>query len=133
MTVIHFVKLDELLDELPPGSVVRVVALETTESTSDQYGIRLVGYGVHARATLFGEIYSWYYRARRLQLVGNIYHGHGQEKEHRAAWAAAEAAAEEIKAYIVERGYQVRPGIIDLEGGHPIPGTWEPRTQEESC
>jgi hypothetical protein len=124
MPIIHFVALEDLLDELPAGHVVRVVALESTESTSSQYGIRLTGYGVHARAAVDGDVLVWYGRNAQLQLIGSIYPGHGQEKEHTAAWARAEARAEAVSRYIAARGFAVRPGIIDLGDVRPIPGTF---------
>ncbi|NLF64704.1 MAG: hypothetical protein GX579_08875 [Chloroflexi bacterium] len=132
--VIQFARLEELLaEELP--NVVRVTALDVTESTSSQIpGLRLAGIGVHVRTiNTQGHIL-----ACTLPLASvEIYEVAPRDADpawqtYDDAWSQAEALKERVMAYLTENGCAVTgAGIIHLDGVQPIPATW--RSDPAQC
>ncbi len=131
MGVIHFGDLDEMLNELQPGQTVRVAVLDVTEQTFKKYGVRRAGIGVHVRAFAGEHILSCCIPVTALQIVGGVPHReHGQFQEYITAWDKANCCADQVKAYLAERGFDVRPGVIDLGNARPMVGGWAKRPQE---
>ena len=130
MGVIHFGDLDEMLNELQPGQTVRVAVLDVTEQTFKKYGFRKASLGVHVRAFAGEHILSCYIPVTALQIVGGVPHReHGQFQEYTETCDKANSRAEQVKAYLTERGFDVRPGVIDLGNARPLPGGWSRTTQ----
>ena len=130
MGVIHFAELDEMLDELQAGQTVRVAVLDVTEQTYKKYGIRKASLGIHVRAFVGEHILSCYLPVTALQIAGGIPHReHGQFQAYTEAWDRAACYAEQVKAYLTQRGFDVRPGVIDLGNARPLPGGWSQATQ----
>ena len=133
MGVIHFADLDELVNELQPGQTVRVAVLDVTEQVFKKYGVRRAGIGVHVRAFTGAHILSCYIPIAMLQVAGGVPPcEQGQFQEYAAAKDQAGGCAEQVKAYLAERGFDARPGIIDLRNIKPMAGGWARRPQATS-
>ncbi len=126
MGIIHFADLDEMLAELSDGQIVRVSVLDVTEGTAEKYGIRLASIGVHVRAfNDDGHVLSCYIPVKRLQVIGRVPPA-AQRGEYDSAWNDAENEAARVRAYLTQRGFEVRPGVIDLGDARPMAGGWNP-------
>jgi hypothetical protein len=131
--VLQFGKLEEVVQEdLHHGNVVRVVALDITESVSSQIpGLRMAGIGVHVRAINDdGQILACYLPVARIQL----YNGRNEDdptwREYDEAWDKAEALKERVIAYLeqvaAEKGFAIRAaGVIDMGETRPLRATWQ--------
>jgi len=134
MGVIHFGDLDEMLNELQSGQTVRVAVLDVTERAFNKYGVRRAAIGVHVRAFASEHILSYYIPVAALQIVGGVPHReHGQFQEYSEAWDKANCRAEQVKAYLTQQGFEVRPGVIDLGNARPLAGGWSQITQAVNC
>jgi hypothetical protein len=131
--IIQFARLEEFVEEdLGAGNVVRVVALEITESVSSQIpGLRTVGIGVHVRAINDeGHILACYLPFGRMQLYNGRREGDPTWQEYDAAWEKAERLKERVLAFLqtisAEKGFKVRTaGIIDLGQTRALRATWK--------
>ena len=126
MGVIHFADLDELIEELVEGQTVRVAVLDLTESISKDYGIRQAGIGVHVRAfDGDGHVLACYVQVVCLQMIGNTaLSDPGGGKPYSAAWEKAEGEAGRVRKYLAGRGFDVRPGVIEIGDARPLAGDW---------
>ncbi len=130
--VIQLAHLEELLQgELRAGDVVRVVALDATESVSRQVpGLRLTSVGVHVRAVnSAGHILACYLPVAETQLYNGRREGDPTWQQYDDAWQRAKALKERVVAYLqtaaAEQGFTVRTaGVIDLGGVRPLHGAW---------
>ena len=134
---LQFGKLEEFIQEdLHHGNVVRVVALDITESVSSQIpGLRMAGIGVHVRAINdAGQILACYLPVASIQLH-NFQLSNGRREgdptwqAYDEAWDKAEALKERVIAYLeqvaAEKGFAVRAaGVIDLGETRPLRATW---------
>jgi hypothetical protein len=114
------------------GNVVRVVALEITESVSSQIpGLRNVGIGVHVRAINDeGHILAFYLPVGRMQLYNGRREGDPTWQEYDSLGEKAEALKERVIVYLqtisAETGFSVRTAcIIDLGQTRPLRATWK--------
>jgi hypothetical protein len=131
--VLQFGKLEEFVQEyLHHGNVVRVVALDITESVSSQIpGLRMAGIGVHVRAINDdGQILACYLPVARIQLYNGRNEGDPTWREYDEAWDKAEALKERVIAYLeqaaAEKGFAVRAaGVIDMGETRPLRATWQ--------
>ncbi len=134
---LQFGKLEEFIQEdLHHDNVVRVVALDITESVSSQIpGLRMAGIGVHVRAINdAGQILACYLPVASIQLH-NFQLSNGRREgdptwqAYDEAWDKAEALKERVIAYLeqvaAEKGFAVRAaGVIDLGETRPLRATW---------
>ena len=122
MGVIHFRDLDDLVAELEPGQVVRVDMLQITEGTfRPRLDVDIVGIGVHVRAfNADGHILSCYIPVARVQMMGHT----PLDKGYDEAWERAEGLAKRVVGYLADRGFDPRPGLIDLGDARPLAGGW---------
>ncbi len=121
--VIHFSTLDDMIAELPSNHIVRVAAMDITESVIAN-GIRLAGIGVHVCAIVDGSIFSCYLPVRVMQVWGVPGKGDPYADEYRQAWDKAHSLADQVRDYLGSKGVQVRSGIIDLGDVRPMRATW---------
>src|SRR5690606_28364408 len=134
---LQFGKLEEFIQEdLHHDNVVRVVALDITESVSSQIpGLRMAGIGVHVRAINdAGQILACYLpvasiQLHNLQLSNGRREGDPTWQAYDEAWDKAEALKERVIAYLeqvaAEKGFAVRAaGVIDLGETRPLRATW---------
>jgi len=136
--VLQFGKLEEFIQgDLHHGNVVRVVALDITESASSQIpGLRMAGIGVHVRAINDnGQILACYLPVARIQLY-NFQLSNGRRQgdpswqHYDAAWEKADALKERVIAYLeqvaAEKGFAIRAaGVIDMGETRPLRATWQ--------
>jgi hypothetical protein len=127
MIAIQFARLEELLaEELP--NVVRVTALDVTESTSSHIpGLRLAGIGVHVRTiNAAGHILACYLPVASVEVYEAVPRdADTTRQEYDAGWEQAETLKERVMAYLAENGCTVTgAGIIHLGGVQPICATW---------
>lgn len=131
--VLQFGKLEEFIQEdLRHGNVVRVVALDITESVSSQIlGLRMAGIGVHVRAiNNAGQILACYLPVATIQLFNGRREGDPTWQKYDAAWEKAEALKERVIAYLqevaTEKGFTVSgAGVIDMGEIRPLRATWQ--------
>ena len=114
------------------GAIVRVVALDITESASSQIpGLRLAGIGVHVRTINdAGHILACYLPVARMQLYNGRREGDPTWQQYNAAWEKAEALKERVIDYLqnvaAEKGFTVRAvGVIDMGEVRPLRATWQ--------
>jgi len=126
MGVIHFGDLEELVEELPEGHVVRVAVLDVSEGVSREDGIRLAGIGVHVRAFASDHVLACYIPTARLQMIGRavLSDPGGDKQAYAQAWERAEAEGARIREYLAGRGFDVRPGVIEIGDARPLAGNW---------
>jgi hypothetical protein len=101
--VLQFGKLEEFVQEdVHRGNVVRVVALDITESVSSQIpGLRMAGIGVHVRTINDdGQILACYLPVARIQLYNGRREGDPVWREYDEAWDKAEALKERVITYL---------------------------------
>jgi hypothetical protein len=130
---LQFGKLEEFVQEvLRRGSVVRVVALDITESVSSQIpSLRTAGIGVHVRAINDdGQILACYLPVARIQLYNGRNEADPVWREYDKAWDKAEALKERVIAYLeqvaAEKGFAIRAaGVIDMGETRPLRATWQ--------
>ena len=135
--VLQFGKLEEFVQEdLHHGHVVRVVALDITESVSSQIpGLRTAGIGVHVRAINdAGQILACYLPVASIQLNNSQLSNGRREGDptwqaYDEAWDKAEALKERVIAHLeqvaAEKGFTVRAaGVIDMGETRPLRATW---------
>jgi hypothetical protein len=125
--IIQFARLEELVAEEPPN-IVRVTALDVTESTSSKIpGLRLASIGVHVRTVNdAGHILACYLPVASVQIYEAVPRDSDPtRKEYEAVWEQAEALKERVKAYLRESGCAVSSaGVIHLNGVRPLHGSW---------
>jgi len=126
MTILHFFTLPELADDLEFGTVRVESLVRTVLSKTSGLATRIAE--VHARAEVpvpEGMLAAPRIMAFMLQ-VGQVQTLHGQPSNDEAAevldgeLVRTEAA---VKRYLRERGFEVRPGLIDIGGAEPVRGT----------
>ena len=130
---LQFGKLEEFIQEdLHHDNVVRVVALDITESVSSQIpGLRMAGIGVHVRAINdTGQILACYLPVASIQLFNGRREGDPTWQKYDAAWERAEALKERVIAYLqdvaTEKGFTVyAAGVIDMGETRPLRATWK--------
>lgn len=130
--VLQFGKLEELVqEEIHHGNVVRVVALDITESVSSQIpDLRMAGIGVHVRAIdNAGQILACYLPVASIQMFNGRREGDPTWQAYDEAWDKAEALKERVIAYLeqvaAEKGFAVRAaGVIDIGETRPLRATW---------
>ena len=129
--VIQFGQLEELVADLKPSNIVRVVILDISKNVSAQIpNLRQVSVGVHVRAiNADGHILACYLPLASIQL----YNGHRQDdptwQQYDAAWEKAELLKERVVAYLKvvasEKGFTVcAAGVIDMGEIRPLRATW---------
>lgn len=131
--VLQFGKLEEFIQEaLHHGNVVRVVALDITESVSSQIpGLRMAGIGVHVRAINdTGQILACYLPVASIQLFNGRRENDPTWQKYDVAWEEAEALKERVVNYLqaiaAEKGFLLRTaGVIDLGEIRPLRATWK--------
>jgi hypothetical protein len=131
--VLQFGKLEEFVQEdLHHGNVVRVVALDITESVSSQIpGLRMAGIGVHVRAiNNAGQILACYLPVASIQLFNGRREGDPTWQKYDEAWDKAEALKERVIAYLeqiaAEKGFTTHAaGVIDIGETRPLRATWK--------
>lgn len=125
--VIQFARLEEFVAEALPN-IIRVVALDVTESTSSHIpGLRLAGIGVHVRTiNNDGYILACYLPVTSVQIYEAVPRGSDPgRQEYDDAWEEAEALKKRVMAYLAGNGCTVTgAGIIHLGGVQPIRATW---------
>ena len=130
--VIQFGQLEQFVAEPScQGSIVRVVALDVTESVSSQIpGLRTASVGVHVRAINDdGHILACYLPVVSVQLFNGRRQGDPTWQQYDEAWEKAEALKERVIAYLeqvaAEKGFAVRAaGVIDIGETRPLRATW---------
>jgi hypothetical protein len=130
--VLQFGKLEEFVQEdLHHGNVVRVVALDITESVSSQIpGLRMAGIGVHVRTiNNAGQILACYLPVASIQLFNGRREGDPTWQKYDEAWEKAKALQERAITYLeqiaAEKGFTVRAaGVIDIGQTRPLRATW---------
>jgi hypothetical protein len=136
MVVIQFARLEELVAEAPPN-IVRITALDVTESTSSQIpGLRLAGIGVHVRTISDeGHILACYLPVASVQIYEAVPRDSDPTRqEYDAAWERAEALKERVVVYLKEKGCTVSSaGVIHMGNVRPLRGTWAPDPIQDGC
>ena len=130
--VIQFGQLEELVAELKPEQVVRVVILDISKGISAQIpDLRQVSVGVHIRTlSIAGHILACYLPVAVLHLLSGRHEGDPTWQKYDAAWAKAEALKERAIAYLQktadEKGFTVcAAGVIDMGETRPLRATWK--------
>jgi hypothetical protein len=125
--IIQFARLEEFVAEKPPH-VVRVTALDVTESTSSKIpGLRLAGIGVHVRTiNAEGHVLACYLPVASVRIYEAVPRGSDPTRqEYEAAWEQAEALKERVRAYLRESGCAVSgAGVIHMGDVRPLRGSW---------
>ena len=119
-TVLHFFTLPELADELEAGDLVRVEGAVTVRNGKTP-GLGVRDARIHARAVMDGSILTY------MLPVGSIQTLHGEAADNEAEElleAEYMKAGKAVTAYLEGRGFEVRPGLIDIGGAEPVRGTW---------
>ena len=139
--VIQFGQLEELVAELQPGQVVRVVILDMSKGVSSQIpGLRQVSVGVHIRTiSVEGYILACYLPVAVLQLFNGRRQDDPTWQKYDEAWQRADALKARVMAYLqevaAETGFPVcAAGVIDMGEIRPLRATWQPdpiRTKPE--
>lgn len=119
--IIQFGTLEAFTAEaLGEGAVIRVVALDITESVSSQIpGLRTASVGVHVRAINdAGHILACYLPVAQVQLFNGRREGDPTWQQYDEAWEKAKALKKRVTAYLeqvaAEKGFAVRAaGVID--------------------
>jgi hypothetical protein len=129
--IIQFGQLEELVAELQPGQVVRVVTLDISKGVSSQIpDLRQVSVGVHIRTiSTDGHMLACYLPVAVLQLLGGCREDDPTWQKYDAAWAKAVALKERVIVYLQkaadEQGFTVcAAGVIDIGEIRPLPATW---------
>lgn len=131
--IIQFSQFEEFIQEdLHQGNMVRVVALDITESISTQIpGLRMAGVGVHVRAMNdAGQILTCYLPVARIELYNGRREGDPAWQKYDEAWDKAEALKERVVATLEQvaaaKGFTVRTaGVIDMGETRPLRATWK--------
>ena len=131
--VIQLARLEEFIqEELHEGNLVRVVALDVTESVSSQIpALRTAGVGVHVRSiNNDGHILACYLLVASIQLFNGRRACDPTWQAYDEAWGKAEALKERVVAYLqdvaAEKGFTVRDaGLIDMGKTRPLRATWK--------
>ena len=131
--VIQFGQLEQFVAEPScRGSIVRVVALDVTESVSSQIpGLRTASVGVHVRAINDdGHILACYLPVVSVQLFNGRRQGDPTWQQYDEAWEKAEALKERVIAYLeqvaAEKGFAVRAaGVTHIGETRPLRATWK--------
>jgi len=131
--IIQFGTLEAFVAEkLGDGAIIRIVALDITESASSQIpGLRMAGIGVHVRAINdAGHILACYLPVAQMQLYNGRREGDPTWQQYNAAWEKAEALKERVIDYLqnvaAEKGFTVRAvGVIDMGEVRPLRATWQ--------
>src|SRR5690606_5057754 len=129
---LQFGKLEEFIQEdLHHDNVVRVVALDITESVSSQIpGLRMAAIGAHVRAMNgAGQILARYLPVAGIQLFNGRRAGDPTWQAYDEAWDRAEALKKRVIAYLeqvaAEKGFTIRAaGVIDMGETRPLRATW---------
>ena len=130
--VLQFGSLEAFVQEdIQSGNVVRVVALDITESVSAKIpGLRLAGIGVHVRTINdAGHILTCYLPVASLQLYNGRREGDPTWQAYDETWDKAEALKERVIAYLkpiaAEKGFAIRAaGVIDIGETRPLRAAW---------
>lgn len=129
--IIQFGQLEELVAELKPGNIVRVVILDISKSVSRQMpDLRQVSVGVHIRIiNADGHILACYLPLASIQLFNGRREDDPTWQKYDVAWAKAEALKKRVIAYLQvaadEQGFMVcAAGVIDIGEIRPLPATW---------
>ena len=128
---IQFGRLEELVAELKPDNIVRVVILDISEGVSSQIpDLRRVKVGVHIRTISTNEhILACYLLVAAIQLFNGRREDDPTWQKYDAAWGKAEALKERVMTYLqgvaVKKGFIVRDaGVIDIGEVRPLQATW---------
>lgn len=120
---VQFADLEEFANELQPGDIVRIQSMQHQESSAGNGMVSLVTFGVACRAfTASSQLIAWFMPVARHQMFNSLYE-ENQEREDRA-WGECDLKRENVAAYLVERGADVRPGIIYLDPHKLVYGGW---------
>lgn len=129
--IIQFGQLEELVAELKPDNIVRVVILDISEGVSSQIpDLRRVKVGVHIRTISTNEhILACYLPVATIQLFNGRREDDPTWQQYDEAWAKAEALKARVIAFLegvaVEKGFTVRDaGVIDIGEVRPLRATW---------
>jgi len=90
-------------------------------------GVRLAGLGVHVRAFAGdGHVLACYIPTARLQMIGGtvLSDPGGDKRVYAVAWERAKAEGARVREYLVGRGFDVRPGVIEIGDARPLAGGW---------
>jgi hypothetical protein len=119
MAVIHYFHLVHLLRELSPGSTVRVEAAARRLPAAPS--LARVAFEVYVRAeTHRGELLSWMLRTAESEVAA----AEPDDSIWDGLFAANEAEAERVRQFVVEEGFNVQRGLLDLGGTQPVSGVW---------
>jgi hypothetical protein len=125
--IIQCANLDDFLPELPVGHTVRVAALDVTEGTYEKVSeLRIAGIGAHVRAiNEDGHILTCYLPVAQLQIFGRRPRkGDPDEESYSQAWEKAIALKTRVCAFLSDRGFAVRSGVIHLGEINLLHGHW---------
>lgn len=131
--IIQFGQLEELLTEpFTPGQVLRVMALETSESMSSKIpGWRIVHVGVHVRSIIdSGHILACHLPVTALELFNGSREDDPTWQKYGAAWEKAASLKERVVTFLQtvaeEIGFTLRTGgVIVLGDIRPLHATWK--------
>ena len=135
--IIQFADLDDYIAELPVDHTVRVTALDVTEGTYEKVSeLRIAGIGTHVRAiSEDGHILTCYLPVAQLQVFGRRpRRGDPDEESYSQAWEKAAALKVRVGAFLSERGFTIRSGVIHLGEVNLLHGYWssDPYRLEQS-
>lgn len=131
--IIQFSQLEEFFQEdIHQGNIVRVVALDITESISTQIpGLRRARVGVQVRAMNdAGQILACYLPVARIELYNGRREDDPAWQKYDEAWDKAEALKERVVSTLEQvaaaKGFTVRTaGVIDMGETQPLHATWK--------
>lgn len=130
--VIQYGRLEELIADIQPQQVIRVIPLDITEAEFNIPGLRVAAIGVHVRTiTPNHHILSCYLPVASVQAYDRSSPDSEDRQQLKAAWGQAEALQQRIitwlQSQIPQHTCEIRTdGIIHLEGiGQPLHGQWK--------
>ena len=133
--IIQFANLDDFISELPIGHTIRVTALDVTEGMYEKVSeLRIAGIGAHVRAiNEDGHILTCYLPVAQLQIFGRRPRKDDPDEEsYSQAWDKAIALKARVCAFLSDRGFTVRSGVIHLGEINLLHGHWssDPRRSD---
>jgi hypothetical protein len=136
---VQFAQLEELVAELKPGNIVRVIILDISKCVSRQMpDLRQVSVGVPIRTiNADGHVLACYLPWATIQLFNGRRQDDPNWQKYDEVWEKAEVLKERVMVYLqkvaVEREFTVsNAGVIDMGDTRPLRATWQSDSYKNS-
>lgn len=121
--IIHFTKLNDLLDEINPHGchTVRISAAQKRITTNGPVPRTEVAVTVLVQTITNGTILVYVPMHKRI-VFSPSYHEVDSRRRYDTAWKRAELIKGGIAKLVTDAGHSPRPGIIDMGATEPLQG-----------